>query len=267
MALKILSFSYVIFILILILSSFLDGALGLLFYFLSFIIPIALAMALGKKSGEMGKLKIKMSAKNTLLMLPTVAPTLLAIIGISALSSFLFGLFGVYNQSITDVSGNIFIVIFRHAVLPSILEEILFRYVPIALLLNTSPKAAIFSSGVFFAFSHCNLFQLPYALFAGFAFATLDVVFDSITPSLVLHLLNNVLSVFYLRYGEFGSFKLIYFISLSVLSVISLLALLFMRDKYLSKNECLKNGNERVHFGVETLIFLVATSFIALITA
>lgn len=266
MAIKILSLSYVAFVLLLILSSFFEGAIGMALYFVAFVIPIALAFLLGKKSGEIGKLKLKISSDNIILLIPAIAPTLFAIIGVAALFNFVLGMFGVQNENITDVSGNIFLVILRHALIPSILEELLFRYIPLALLLKSSPRAAIFASGVFFAFSHCNIFQLPYALFAGLSFALLDVIFDSITPSLLLHIMNNVISVFYLRYAETANFELVYFISLAALTLVSITVILLMRDKYLSKLSCLKREKERVNFGFETLIFLVITSIIAVIT-
>lgn len=266
MALKILSFSYVLFILLLIVSSFFEGALGLLIYFLAFAIPFSLSIFLGRRSGELEKPKLKISKENFILMLPTLIPVILITIGLSALFSFIFGLFGFYNNNVTDVSGNIIFVLIRHAVLPTVLEELLFRYLPIALLAKSSPRMAIFASGVFFAFSHCNLFQLPYALFAGLIFAMLDVIFNSITPSLILHFLNNVISVFYLRYSEIAVFKFVYYITLSSVALISLIIVFLLRNKYLSKVRELKNENEGLKFGAETLIFLIITSAIAIIT-
>ena len=121
------------FLLLIMISGVFSGALKFVVYLLAYLAPIAIGMLLIRKKRPAQEPLIAGSARGTLSSVMLFAPVLLVIIGISSLTTLLLSLLGKSN--IADVSGNIFYEIFRHALLPAILEEVLFRYIPLMLLL------------------------------------------------------------------------------------------------------------------------------------
>ena len=115
-----------IFILLLALSGSLSGEIGIAAYYLSYLIPIFALLILYRDKRE--KLLVVPKKDSLSFVLIAFVPFLSVVILISYLSSLFLGLFGVTNE--VDVSGNVFYEILRHALLPSILEELLFRLFP-----------------------------------------------------------------------------------------------------------------------------------------
>ena len=187
-SIAVLIFADLAFLLLLSLSGIVDFA-GKVLYFLAFIFPIALGLAFAVKDAEAGSVAVR--KERLLPSLALFAPTLLLIIGISAITAYLLALFGKSN--VTDVSGNLWAELFRHALLPAVLEELLFRFIPMKLLGKRSPRAFMIVSPLLFALIHLNVFQIPYALFAGVALAFLTLATGSILPALPLVWLAHVL--------------------------------------------------------------------------
>lgn len=112
-----------------------------------------------------------------------------------------FGLFGYTARDsasyIPDVSGaKIIPALIVIAVLPAIFEELLFRGV----LLNATRSgagdiASIFLCGMCFALYHGNPEQTVYQFICGCAFALLAVCSCSLTPSVIIHFLNNAIII------------------------------------------------------------------------
>lgn len=223
-----------LFVLLLAIAGSLGGVLGDTIYYFAFLVPISLALGLSRV-GEVSfsPPKLRISTENMLLTLPVTAPTLALIFFVSWLTSLLLSRFG--EGSVTDVSGNIISVIFTHALLTAILEEALFRYIPLAYLAGYSKRGAVLFSALFFALAHCNLFQIPYAFIAGVIFAALDIAFDSVIPSLIIHFVNNLISIIWLRGGGERNFVTVYIIILVSAAILSLIPVLILRKKYASK--------------------------------
>ena len=201
------------------------GTLGNIIYFASFIVPIFMGLAIIAKERA-----LKPSSCDSRRILPSIAlfaPTLLVIIGISTLTSYLLTLFGKSN--VTDVSGDLFANLLRHALLPALLEEMLFRFIPVRLIGARSQRAAMLVSSILFSLIHMNLFQIPYALFAGSVFAFLTLVTGSIIPSMILHFINNTVSVIWMRSPEL---TLPIIIVIAVIAVISLVYIFIRRREY-----------------------------------
>ncbi len=223
-----------LFVLFLSVSGVFGGILGTVFYYLAFAFPIALAFAAAKRGGvEFYPVKLNISRGNLRLTLPLVAPTLALIFFVSWLTSLLLSHFG--GGSTTDVSGNVVWVIFTHAFLTAVFEETLFRYIPLAYLAPHSKREAVLLSALLFALAHCNPYQIPYAFIAGVVFAVLDIAFDSVIPSFTIHFVNNLASIFWLRYGNEGNFGRVYIIVLVSAAILSIIPIFFMRDKYRAK--------------------------------
>ena len=250
------------FILLLSISAVFGGLVGNLIYYSAFIIPFCAAIYIKNKTGsEFTPPKIKINGMSLRLLMPTVAPTLALIFLISWLTSLLLSFVGDGNY--VDVSGNLFVVILMHALIPAIAEEALFRYIHIALILPYTKKGAIWISALFFAIVHCNLYQLPYAFFAGIVFALLDIAFDSILPSVILHFINNLSSVFWLRGGAGGTFSQIYILTLIGLAVISLVYIFIFKKDYKEKILPIICDKSKYKLSFEPVLFAVLTLFVA----
>ena len=233
-----------IFVLFLALSGSFGGILGTVFYYLAFLLPIALAFAaLKSKTVEPYSIKLNISRENIGLTFPCIAPTLALVFFISWLTSLLLSPFG--GSSTTDVSGNIVLVIFTHALLTALLEELLFRYIPLMYLASYSKRGAVVISALLFSLAHVNPYQIPYAFIAGAVFAVIDIAFDSVIPSFAIHFVNNLASIFWLRYGGDSSFGRVYIIVLESAAVLSMIPIFFAREKYKDKIMGAFDKNER----------------------
>ena len=108
-----------------------------------------------------------------------------------------------------------------------------------------SRKWAVLISAALFALAHGNIYQIPYAFIAGAVFAVIDIAFDTVLPSFVIHFVNNLASIFWLRYGGESSFGRVYVIALVSAAIISLIPIFFGREKYRAKIISAFNKNER----------------------
>lgn len=261
-ALTHLAFFDLIFILILSLSSLFGAIVGEIVYYLAFAVPVLLAFVLRKNAGvEIKPPRLSMSAKNIVLTIPMIPITLALIFLVSWITSLILSLIG--DGSVSDVSGNIVTVILKHALLTALLEEMLFRYIPIAYLSNVSKRGAVLYSAIFFALAHCNLYQLPYAFVAGIIFAALDIAFDSVLPSLLLHFVNNIMSVFWIRGSSNSRFVLIYVSVLFAFALISLVPIVIMRRKYRESLSPVFLDKTKLQVPIEAVLFMVMTLVIA----
>ena len=86
--------------------------------------------------------------------------------------------------------------IFYIVLLAPITEEIVFRGWCINLLKKYGKVVAIIFSSIGFGLFHGNLFQGLSALFVGLVFAYLTIRYESILPSIILHIINNSLAFF-----------------------------------------------------------------------
>ncbi len=221
------------FILLLSVSAFFSGPLYSAAYILSFILPIAFVYIVMRSSGaEYKRVGISLSREQVLLTLPIVIPVLSIVFLISYLTSLILSLFS--EPPTTDVSGNIFLAVTLHALMPSLLEELLFRLLPLAVLLPYGERNAILISSLMFSLVHANLFQIPYAFIAGVIFAAFDISFGSVLPSLLLHFLNNTISVIWMRNAADPLFSGIFIAAFSVGTVVSLIFIFIFRKKYRS---------------------------------
>ena len=122
-------------------------------------------------------------------------------------------------------------LLIKGALIPAMFEELLFRYLPIILLAPYGKRSAVLLSASLFTLVHANLYQMPYALAAGLLFITADLLFDSILPSLMAHLLNNTVSVIWMFYINTEVRITVFAIALAFLSLLSLcLAVLFRKE-------------------------------------
>lgn len=174
------------------LASPLPSPLDALGSLVAYAAAIAIAAALATRADRHAPLSLA-SLSHPALLLPLVAPCLLTIYLVAWLCSYLGSLAGISaSAALTDPLP---LALVRHALFPAVAEELLFRYYPLRRLLPYGRRRAVGVSALLFALAHADIIQLPYALLAGLVFAALDAVTESLVPSLLLHLLNNTLSV------------------------------------------------------------------------
>ena len=223
-----------------------EGFFGILLYLLAFILPMTAGLLFASKNGDVKAFLVK--KERILPSFALFAPALLAIIGISAASTYLLTLLGKNN--LTDVSGDLWLSLLRHALLPALLEEMLFRFLPMRLLADRSPRAVMLVSPILFALIHLNLFQIPYALFAGGVLAFITLATGSLLPAILLHLANNAMSVIWLRNPELATPIII---TVSLLCAVSLVCIFIRRREYAAWIKEAFSG-ERVEFYPELAV-------------
>ena len=109
-----------------------------------------------------------------------------------------FGLFGIENKGGSfDAGGepNVLLYFLTVAVLPALVEEFAFRGVVMGVMRPYSEGLAILVSSATFALMHGNFVQMPFTFCCGMIFAFIDVKANSLLPSIIIHFLNNGLSV------------------------------------------------------------------------
>ena len=236
-----------------------DGVAHDVVYILVFLLPAVAVFAYEKGAGGEGLVPFTMKRKDLKSFLPLVFPTVFEIILLSVVTTALLGLFGKHNSVIIydTFSENLL----RHALLPSILEELAFRYVPLVLLSRYSKRICIIASSVLFATIHANLFQIPYAFLAGAIFITIDIIYDSVLPSIILHLVNNTISVISIYYNV--DYPI--FIAVFVLAAVSFVFLYKKRDSYLGAVCALFNGKCEEKLSFSLLFVVIPTLILAIL--
>ena len=227
----ILTFCYTLFLLMLFLSGSLSGILSDLVYYLAFALPIGISFYLTRYDDSDWKKYLTVDRGGVKRFLPLIFPTISAIIIVSMITSLLiYNLSGKTNE--IDVGDSLFVALLTHALLPAVLEEAIFRFLPIKLLAPHSPRAAIIISAFFFSLAHADLFTIPYALVAGVMLMMVDLICDSIIPSIVIHFINNALSVLML-FMEDSPFSILGIYAIIILlTVISIIIICETREDY-----------------------------------
>lgn len=122
---------------------------------------------------------------------------------------------------------NVFIV----AVLPAILEEMVFRGYFLRTLRPYGDGFAILVSALLFALMHGNILQIPFAFIVGLTNGYLVVYTGRIWPAMMLHFLNNFMSLM-LEYAQIGGTdaqnQLMTIIVFAVIGIIGLISLLIL---------------------------------------
>ena len=186
------------------------------------------------------------------------APTIFFVMAISALMSLIASLLGAKEQSIS-LEGNLFYVLMLHALAPAIFEEMLFRYIPVRFMGAESPKLCVVYSSLLFALSHCNLFQIPHAIFAGLVFSSITLISGNIFPSIVIHFLNNLASVIWQRSEKNDLFVWLFFGILITLTLISIAIILLKRKKYYEEFFVIFEDKSKVKFTLPFAVYAGAT--------
>ncbi len=218
----------VVFIVFLVLSGSFSGVLSTAFYILAFIIPVSVGFY---KTREENKTEDFLGVKGVKTALPFIAPTIGAVMIISFLTSLLISLIAGKENTV-DIGENLFLAIVTHALAPAIFEEALFRFIPMRAMRGERWAVTMIFSALFFALIHHSFFSMPYAFLAGLAFMLVDLVADSVWPSVIIHFLNNTLSVLLIFYSESALLPWITVSAIAILTAVSASYLLNNKHKY-----------------------------------
>lgn len=187
----------------------------------------------------------------------------------------MFGYEKLTQQTTTNFSHGIILKEFiLTAILPGICEEILHR----GIMLNCTKKVhntriCLIISSLLFGLTHLNIQQFFYAAILGFLMGYVNLICDSIYPSIIIHFMNNFLST-YFAYGTklkwpFATFvysieSIIYsnIISFVIFTVVGVLTLITLY-KFLTK--CLIK--EKAHTDIKNIIKHLRLNQLGLIEA
>ena len=270
--LKLYSFLCLVFIFLLAVAGLVGGIFGEVIQVIAYAAPVTVGFFIAPRfrrereeiAGLVEPIKthLGMTGRAWRLTLPLVFPTVAVVFLVSFLTSLLLGAIGAQSGAVLD--GPLYLLIITKAILPAALEELLFRFLPLILLLPYGKRECVIISSVYFALFHCNLFSIPYALVAGVVFILIDIAAESVWPSFIIHLVNNLSSIVWMKYCTTDLAVSVYVWTLVGLALVSITFMLLMRRDYI---EAVKDGL-RKGGGIRTLIpyvVIIPTVFIAVI--
>lgn len=204
------------------------------------------------------------------LMLPAVIAGMgFCILG-NIINSYITLFFDSFNVELTSpeipmaegVSG-IILTFFRVAVTAAIVEEIAFRGYVMGTLRFYGDGFAIAVSSVVFAAMHGNMVQAPFALMAGIALGYLSVKTGTIWTGIIIHALNNSLSlvVYYLS-ESFGEEQTAVLYSLFIYGLMGLGLISFVYLKNKTADIQLSTGGSILGTGEKVKAFFLSPTMI-----
>lgn len=241
------------------LSGAISGVLSSIIYILAFVVPLVLGYRSSREQSGDGDF---LGFKGMGGVLPFMAPTLLLIMGVAYLTS-LFITFATGKSNDIDLGTNVLLAILTHALLPAVFEEAMFRYLPLRVMRGESVGRTVLWSAIFFSLVHHSFFSIPYAFLAGVIFMILDIYSGSVWPSVILHFINNTLSVLWYFYGSSQAFSWILYSVLGVLSLVSIAYVILKKDKYKAFATELVSEKPKLENTPEVWIFISAMVIIA----
>ena len=260
---KTLTLAYLIFLALLMVTGYFDGVLNTILYIIAFVLPLFATLYV-LRIGDRKTLFLPLRLKREHLG-PTFAllfPTLLITGALSLLASF--AIFSLTGKSVTvDVGDNLFTALLLHALLPALLEEMLFRYLPLLIMGKRAPRTAVIFSAVCFSLVHHSFFSIPYAFVAGLVFMTLDIVAHSVLPSVIIHFVNNALSVVLMILFPQENYTVWCFVILGILSLFSLAYVLYGKKYFAEGLKRALAAGEEFEFSYEPILIAVPTLFMA----
>ncbi len=185
-----------------------EAVFGMFYTLFGVALPFFLAYIFLKKTAGIS-LPLGAPRKNSGVMLLIPAGLGVCYIGNIAVSYMMtfFSSFGIssfsYDMALTQqepLPENAFQVIctvMYMAVFPAFFEEFAFRGVIMQPLRKYGDWFAIVISGVMFGLVHGNIMQMPFAIIAGVALGYAAIVTDSLWTGIIIHFLNNFLSVIF----------------------------------------------------------------------
>lgn len=143
-------------------------------------------------------------------------------------------------QTMVNTPLSLALNLFTMAVLPALLEEMIYRGYILRTLSSYGSWFAIIVSSALFSLMHGNLRQIPFAFFVGLVLGYLYTATDNIWIPIAVHFTNNAVSVlmeygsFYLTEERANWFYAAFIYGLVFVGIIALIVLLVLYKKDLS---------------------------------
>lgn len=145
---------------------------------------------------------------------------------------------GVENEAVRNILeveglenfGLQILYVFTIAVIPGILEELLYRKGLIDLTRGYGEKFAILFSAIIFGLAHMNFTQTIFAFLMGLALGTVYVKTGNIKYTMLLHILNNAYAAFSVIITTVGTVVAYKAMEYIVLAIIILCGIIFVLD-------------------------------------
>ena len=185
-----------------------EAVFGMIYTLAGVALPFFLAYILLKKTSGIS-LPFGAPRKNsgTALLIPAgLGVCYIGNVAVSWMMTF-FSFFGIssysYDMALTaqeplpENAFQLICTVMYMAVFPAVFEEFAFRGVIMQPLRKYGDWFAVIVSGIMFGLVHGNLMQMPFAIIAGVALGYAAIVTDSLWTGIIIHFLNNFLSVIY----------------------------------------------------------------------
>ena len=258
-----ISFANLIFLLLLIGAGSASGVTAEFLMLCAYVLPCALVFFFARGCFKQPLEDLKLKKEGAFLTAVLIAPALAVIIGLFMLTALIMEGAGVQVERISTEPSFIYSLA-SLALVPAVLDELVFRYLPMKLLLPHSPRVCVLLSAAMFSAAHMSVQSFAYAFFAGVIFMTVNVISRSMLPSLIMHFMNNALSISLSYFGDALGFKIGFFVIFGLLLCCSLVVIaLKRREIFLKIKGAFAKGNSGF-FGLSPLAFLVPCVFIAI---
>ena len=176
--------------------------------------------------------------------------------------------------TMADGVSGIILTFFRVAITAGVVEELCFRGYVMGNLRFYGDGFAIAVSSVMFAMLHGNMVQAPFALMAGFALGYLSVKTGTIWTGIIIHVLNNSISlvIYYLGKSlseeELISVYALLLYGLILFGVVSFACFSFGTRRYpLLKGESILSSGEKIRAYFINMPMLIVIAYMLYITA
>lgn len=262
----------VFFVGLLFLSGSTDGMISRGLYYLAFVLPIALGLRLSpsfkRQREEMAGAKeeslrlFSIDGRTVAFTLPLILPTVLLTILVSSLWGGLLTLAGLTPPEITPTS--LLRDIGESALIPSVLEEIMFRALPMLLIFPCSKKRCLVISSLYFALAHASVFSFPYAFAAGLSLAYAAICTGSIIPCIIIHFVNNLFSVLFMHYSDSSVFCIWAIRLLGLGALVSAIFIARRRREYIGRLKQMLSDRGREELPSSFYLFVILTTVISL---
>lgn len=183
-------------------DAYFSSAVDILVVIIGMLLPfLFFGKKMKKASGAQAVPELGSPYKKSLMLPAIVAGVGFCMLG-NIINSYITMFFDSFNVELTapDIpmahgAGGVVLTFFRIAITAAVVEEIALRGYVMGTLRFYGDGFAIAVSSVVFAAMHGNMVQAPFALMAGFALGYLSVKTGTIWTGIIIHALNNSLSI------------------------------------------------------------------------
>ena len=210
-----------------------DGIMSSIAYIIAFVLPFVFGMMWlreDENDEEITPLYDTIDREGLAMTLVLIFPCVLITFAFSYLTTICMGLAGF--ESSVDVGEDFMRALLMHATIPALLEELVFRYLPLRFIGRRAVLPCIIYSSLLFSLVHHSFFSYVHTFVAGAIFITLDLAVGSVVPSIIIHFANNLLSLLWIFYSGKEGFGQMFLLILVVMTLFSCVAIFFIRRRF-----------------------------------